>query len=127
MTPWGIRNRIKGALGLGKAAKSEEVSLRLRLPDGAEHEVRCEPGYTLTMASQTLETPIATGCPDGGCGNCAVDVLDPTGLKEPSAAERKLLEEKKHGAGVRLACHARVQGSGARVGVRTVWRMEQTR
>lgn len=126
MTPWGIRNRIRNVLGLRSGSSVEQVTLKLRLPDGSEHEVRCEPGYTLTMASQTLETPIATGCPDGGCGNCAVDVLEATGLKEPAAAEKKLLEEKKYAADVRLACHARVQGSGARVKVRTVWKMEQT-
>lgn len=128
MTPWGIRNRIKSALGRGNpaGARDEAFTLTMVLPDGSEHAVRAEHRYTLVMASQTLETPIATGCPDGGCGGCGVDVLDGSGLSEPSENEAKLLLEKAK-PGQRLACHARVVGSGAKVKVTTVWSLDQTR
>lgn len=131
MTPWGIRNRIKGLVGAGGAARTaqdESLSLHIVLPTGKEHEVKAEPRYTIVMASQTLETPIATGCPDGGCGGCTVDVLDGTGLAPPTAAEKKLLDEKwKEKPTFRLACHARITGSGARVKALSVWTMDTTR
>lgn len=135
MTPWGIRSRVKGlvqgALGKpgGTRVEAEQVRVRMVLPDGSGHDVACEPRYTLVMASQSIETPIATGCPDGQCGGCNVDVLDGAdALLPPAAAETKLLGEK-HGSrpNVRLACHAKVVGSGAVVKVHNVWRMENTR
>jgi ferredoxin len=132
MTPFGLRNRLKQALGRGAPASpaaEQSLSVRFVLPDGKEHEVRCEPKYTLVMASQTIDTPIATGCPDGHCGGCNVDVLDGAAALQPaSAAEQKLLDEKwASRPGTRLACHAKVSGSGARVRVHTVWSMDQTR
>lgn len=125
MTPWGIRNKIKNALGQGTTARPERLSLTMLLPDGTAHEVKAEARYTLVMASQSLETPIATGCPDGHCGECAVDVLDERGLAAPTEAEAKLIREKAK-PGQRLACHARVEGNGARVRITSVWSIEQT-
>lgn len=129
MTPWGIRSKLKAALGRGPStpAADEQVSLTLVLPDGSEHPVRCEPRYTLSMASQSLETPIGTHCPDGHCGECRVDVIDDTGLLPPSPAEQRILAEKQLGPKVRLACHAKVGGSGAKVKVRHVWTMDSVR
>ena len=132
MTPWGIRNRIKGLMGQGGAnggSRDEQLSLTMVLPGGATHAVKCESKYTLVMASQALETPIATGCPDGACGGCGVEVLDGTGLAPPLPAEQTLLDTKYPGQGTkwRMACHARVIGSGSKVRVLTVWRMDDTR
>lgn len=128
MTPWGLRSKLKAALGRPPAARADEtVSLTLVLPGGQEHSVRCEPKYTLVMASQTLDTPIATNCPDGHCGDCAVDVLEGAGLLPPTPAEARLLEEKKLGDRVRLACHTKVGGSGAKVKIRQVWTMDSVR
>ena len=128
MTPWGIRNKLKGALGRAPApAPTPQVELRLVLPGGDEHTVRCEPKYTLVMASQTLDTPIATNCPDGHCGKCAVDVLDGTGLAPPTPAEQRILTEFNLPTNVRLACHAKVAGSGAKVRVREVWTMSSVK
>jgi ferredoxin len=125
VTPWSIRKRIRAALGRSAPSTEETFTLTLVLPDGRAHEVRAESRYTLVMASQSLETPIATGCPDGGCGGCAVDVIDERGLAPPTDSEAKLLREKGK-PGQRLACHARVTGSGARVKVLQTWSMEQT-
>jgi ferredoxin len=136
MTPWGLRSRVKGLVqgalgrpGTARGTDADQIRVRLVLPDGAQHEVTCEPRYTLVMASQTLDTPIATGCPDGQCGGCNVDVLEGAdALLPPSAAEQKLLTEKHAArANVRLACHAKVVGNGATVKVHNVWRMESTR
>ncbi len=137
MTPWGIRSRIKSALGLpagdarqaGGRTADDTLAVEFVLPDGATRGATCEAKYTLVMASQTLETPIATGCPDGHCGGCRVQVLDgAAALAAPTAAEARLLQEKwPNNADYRLACHAKVSASGARVRVFDVWRMEQTR
>ena len=131
MTPWGIRKRIKslvGGAGAGGNSRDPEYTLRIVLPNGSEHEVKAEPRYTLVMASQTLETPIATGCPDGACGGCTVEVLDPAGIGQPSAAEKTLLDEKwKDKPNYRLACHARVVGDGGRIKALSVWSMDNTR
>ena len=128
MSRFGIRRRLKRALGRGRS-DDERLSVRLRLPDGSEREVEAEPRYTLVMASQTLRTPIDTACPDGHCGLCVVDVLEapPGSLSEVSDAERSAYREG-HSAELpdseRLACHARVEGSGAFIGVRRVWTLE---
>jgi ferredoxin len=134
VTPFGLRRRLKDALGLGDAARAasrdeDTVRLDVVLPDGSAHAVRCEPRYTLVMATQTLDTPIATGCPDGQCGGCHVDVLSGgDALVAPTAAEQRLLAEKHPGrADVRLACHAKIAASGAKVRVHSVWTMESTR
>lgn len=126
MTPFGIRSKLK-ALVQKPAAREETHALRLVMPDGREHEVRCEARYTLVMASQTLETPIATHCPDGHCGHCTVTVLDATGLSQPTSAEQKILAEQKAAPNVRLACHAKVVGSGAKVKVDRIWTMDSVR
>jgi ferredoxin len=130
VTPWGIRNKIRSALGRsGRSSEPEQVSLTIVLPTGAERTVTCEPRYTLVMASQTLETPIATGCPDGHCGGCNVDVLDGAdALVPPSPAEQRILDEKWKGKpNVRLACHAKVQSSGAKIKTLNVWTIDTTR
>jgi ferredoxin len=135
VTPWGLRAKLRGAIGGivggrgGGSGEVETVALRLVLPGGQEHEVRCEPRYTLVMASQTLDTPIATGCPDGQCGGCNVDVLEGSdSLLPASPAEQRLLAEKHASrANARLACHAKVVASGAKVKVHSVWSIDSTR
>lgn len=135
MTPWGLRAKLRGAIGgivggRGAAASDvDTITLRLVLPGGGEHEVRCEPRYTLVMASQTLDTPIATGCPDGQCGGCNVDVLEGSdSLLPPTPAEQRLLAEKHASkTNARLACHAKVLTSGAKVRVHSVWSIDSTR
>jgi len=129
MTPWGIRGKLKSALGRpsGPAKADDTLSLTIVLPTGAEHPVRCEARYTLVMASQTLETPIATGCPDGHCGTCTVEVIEGAGLTTPTSAEQKLLTEQGRASNIRLACHAKVIGSGAKVKVHQVWTMDSVK
>ncbi len=128
MTPFGIRNKLKAMLGrpAPSGRVDERVPITFVTPDGVEKQVLSELRYTLVMASQTLEAPIATGCPDGHCGNCVVEVLDATGVSEPTTAEAKLLAGKPD-KNIRMACHARVVGPGAKIKVREVWSMESMR
>lgn len=132
MTPFGLRKRLKSALGL--AGRPEMVSahrVTFVLPDGSEHGVDAEARYTLVMASQTLETPIATECPDGHCGHCVVEVVAGGGALAPaSVAEVDAYTKANKRAPTpadRLACHARVVGDGARVKINRVWTMETYR
>lgn len=122
-----LRRRVHGLLR-SQREEQEVIEIDLVLPDGSEHRVRAEPGYTLVMASQTLETPIHAHCPDGHCGLCQVDVLaGAEALRPASEAEAALLDEhmgSDRDPDVRLACHARVERSGARIGVRKVWSLE---
>ena len=131
MSRFRIRERLKSRL-LGQPAapeESEQVELTLVLPDGSDHRVRTEPHYTLVMASQTLDTPIHAHCPDGHCGKCQVEVLaGMDALRPPADAETTLLDEHlgaDRDPAVRLACHARLEGSGARVQVKTVWSLAE--
>ncbi len=129
MTPFGIRKRLKGLMG--DAAKPDVTSYELVfvLPDGSEQKVKTEARYTLAMASQFLPSPIATGCPDGQCGQCVVEVLDGTGIAAISDSERKVMDKwhKTPDPKRRLACHARVEGSGARVRVFSLFDYDSVR
>lgn len=128
MTPFGIRNKLKTILGRPTTGPrvDERVPITFVTPDGKEQEVLSELRYTLVMASQMLEMPIATGCPDGHCGNCIVDVIDATGISAPTPAEAKMLADKPE-KNIRLACHARVVGPGGKIKVREVWSMSSMR
>lgn len=134
MTPFHIRERLKKlAHGLMGSRKVQEdvFTVRFVLPDGSERTASAERHYTLVMASQVLDTPIATGCPDGRCGLCTVDVLEGAeSLQAPSASEKMVLDQvlgADRDPAVRLACHARVQGPGIRIKVKRVWTMTEAR
>jgi ferredoxin len=131
MSRFRIRERLKSRL-LGRSQGDEEperVELELVLPDGSEHRVRTEPHYTLVMASQTLDTPIHSHCPDGHCGKCQVEVVaGMDALRPPAEAETALLDEHlgpDRDPSIRLACHARLVGSGVRIKVGTVWSLAE--
>ncbi len=130
MTPFQLRKRLKRFVRHRRQSTRpvERIHVTFVLPDGTEHVVRTEPGYTLTMASQLLETPIDNPCPDGHCGQCQVQVLaGAEHLRQASEAEGAILREvlgNEYDPGVRLACHARLTGSGAVIRVNKVWRLE---
>ena len=127
MSRFGLRKKFRGLISKPEQPITRSFNLELTLPEGEVHTVTAEPKYTLVMASQSLETPIEVGCPDGNCGGCAVDVTCGDGISGPTEREMALLLEHHEGSDpshVRLACHARVIGDGARVTVRKVWSME---
>ncbi len=139
MSIFGIRRRLKAALGMGRSSAAIVTHpITYLLPDGRSVTVQAEAGYSVLMASQSLERPIGTGrraggtCPDGGCASCRVEVDVDTGLSPMSAAEQRTLDAAARGdvhegrerepsapvlASSRLACHARIIGPGARVRV----------
>lgn len=130
MTPFGIRKKLKSLVG-GGASGSEVVrhDITFVLPDGSEKTVQAEDRYTLAMASQFLPAPIATGCPDGQCGQCVVEVLDGRGIAPPTDSERSVIDKwhKNAPPTKRLACHARISGPGSRVKVFALFDYESVR
>lgn len=149
MTPFGIRRRIRRALGIGpRRPEIVRHPITFVLPDGSEQIVEAEERYSVLMASQGLPAPISTGrraggtCPDGACDLCRVEVLDATGLNEKTDYEQQVMDD--HTAGkphegrsrapappptprTRLACHARIIGPGPRVQVRALVDFEALR
>ena len=138
MTPFGLRKRLKQALGVSNE-RAEIVTFPVTyvLPDGSEQVVHAEERYNLLMASEQLPSPISTGrraggpCPDGRCGSCHVHVLDDTGLTPQKDFEQQTLSEASQGTPhegrpregyevspqSRLACHTKIVGPGSRVKV----------
>lgn len=129
MTPFGIRKKLKGLMGDGGKPQVTTCELVFVLPDGSEQKVQTEARYTLAMASQFLPSPIATGCPDGQCGQCVVEVLESNGIAAIADSERKVMDKwhKTPDPKRRLACHARVEGSGAKVRVFSLFDYESIR
>ena len=139
MTPFGIRKKLRGLVGLGKPTVDiVRYPVTFILPDGIEKVVDTEERYDLLMTSQWLPAPISTGrragspCPDGACGFCRVEALDQTGLSPISDSEIEVMDAHTRGEShegrpreaaptrgpnTRLACHCRVIGPGARIQV----------
>jgi ferredoxin len=138
-TPFGIRDKLKQRLGMGRPER-QIVKHRITylLPDGSERTIEAEEHYSVLMASEALEAPISTGrraggtCPDGGCAACRVEVLDGSGLTPRTDAELRSMEALAAGephegrarkpgppieATSRLSCYAKIVGPGARVRV----------
>jgi ferredoxin len=124
-----IKRRLTGQAAAAAEASDAKVELTVLLPDGSEHRIVTEPHYTLVMATQTLDTPIHAHCPDGHCGQCQVEVLGGMdALRPPTEAETTLLDEHlgaERDPRVRLACHTRIIGSGARIRAKTVWSLAE--
>ena len=133
MTPFHIRERLKKLLGRRAPGGStgERFEVEFLLPDGSSHRVETEAHYTLHMASQLLETPIDSPCPDGHCGHCQVRVLDDGGgLAPPTRSEAEILDRElgaDRDPAIRLACHARLKGPGVRIQVLKTWSLDQLR
>lgn len=149
MSRFGIRKRLKSALGMGKRpVKIIRYPVTYVLPDGSEQVVEAEEHYSLLMASQALPSPIGTGrraggtCPDGGCAQCRVEIIDGTGLSPITDAEREsmqaLADGKPHEGRERppgppptptsrLGCYAKILGPGARVQVLSLFDYDSVR
>jgi ferredoxin len=136
MSRFGIRNRLKKAMGLGQGPQIVRHELTYVLPDATERKVQAEEHYSLLMAADAVGITISTGrracgtCPDGKCGLCRVEVLDASGLSEQKDAEQQVIADHVAGTehegrarepgppakpNTRLGCHTKIRGPGARV------------
>ena len=117
MTPFGIRKKLKSLLGGGASSGggSERPAwdVRITVPDGSEYTVQGKEGETLVTVSGRGAYPVMTGCAEGDCGTCRVEVLAGAGSVSGEAErERGTRETYKLPAGWRLACQARLEGPG---------------
>lgn len=148
MTPFGIRKKLKAALGLGGRGEIVRYKVTFVLPDGQERTIEAEEHYSLLMAADANGITIATGrraggtCPDGHCASCRLEVLDGTGLSPMKDGERQSLADHVSGAphegrarepgppltpNTRLGCHTKIIGNGGRVQVQSLFEMDSIR
>jgi ferredoxin len=149
MSRLGLRKRLKSALGLGRPQRQiVRYPVTYVLPDGTEHVVQAEEHYSVLMASQALPRPMGTGrraggtCPDGGCAECRIEVIDASGLSRITDAEQAsmqaLADGKPHEGRARkpgppptetsrLGCYAKVIGPGAKVQVLSLFDYDSVR
>ena len=121
MTPFGIRKRIKKLLGLEattmpKAPERPKYSVTFVLPSGEGYQVDAKEGDSLVLASGRGAYPIATGCSDGSCATCRVEVLAGSeNLSQSDEFEERTKSNNDVQADYRLGCQAAVLGSGVRI------------
>ena len=149
MSRFGLRKRLKSALGLGRPdIQILRHPITYVLPDGTEQVVQAEEHYSVLMASQALPSPISTGrraggtCPDGGCAECRVEVIDASGLSPMTDAERASMQALADGQPhegrcrepgpaptptSRLGCYAKIVGPGAKVQVLSLFDYDSVR
>lgn len=120
-TPFGIRRRIKRLFGIQDAAADgaaprERISLTVVGPKGDEETGSAAAGSTILAASGNLRHPVASGCAQGDCGTCRVEVLEGAeNLSEQTDRERLTLKSNKHPEAWRLACRAEVLHGAVKV------------
>ena len=130
MTPFHIRAKLKAlvkmALG-GGGAKDEPAprvsyTVTFEVPDGTTYETQAKDGDSIVLASGRGPLPINTGCADGTCATCRVDVLAGADSLTPQAGQE---EKTKKDNGVpdaqRLGCQVGVIGPGVRVRIINVF------
>lgn len=142
MSRFGIRNKLKGMLGMGKGPEITTCTVTFVLPDGSERTLDVEEHYSLLMAADAQGITISTGrraggtCPDGMCGLCRVQILDGSGLSEMKSFESDTMDAHVRGdehegrprepgpprlPNHRLGCHTKVRGSGARIQIEALF------
>lgn len=122
MTPFGIRKKLKSLLGLSRPEVPEppprpKYTVHFLANDEA-FEVESKEGDSLVLASGRGAYPIATGCSDGTCGTCRVEVLE--GIESITKADEYELRTKaEHGIpdNQRLGCHTAILGAGLKVNI----------
>ena len=121
MTPFGIRKKIKALLGM---EKKEVVSppprpkykVNFLLANGNTYDVDAKEGDSLVLASGRGPYPIATGCADGTCATCQVEILE--GHEVISAEdghEQSTKQQQGVDSNLRLGCQVAVLGEGVKV------------
>ena len=133
MTPFGIRKKLKGLLGLdhlaGRSsagpAEIPRYTVSFVLPDGNGYQAQAKEGDSLVLTSGRGSDPIASACADGTCGTCRVDVLEGDGQLTPET-EREVKTKAEHNIAreQRLGCQAGVLGEGVKVRIVNVFGQE---
>lgn len=126
MTPFKIRKRLKTLLGMGTSAAPQpparpSFEVQFLCPDGESYTVSAKEGDSLVLAAGRGPQPINTGCSDGTCGTCRVDVV--AGEGSLTAADGHEVKTKTD-VGVpehqRLGCQTGVIGAGVQIRITNV-------
>jgi ferredoxin len=133
MTPFGIRKKLKSMLdssGSGPSAPPVEIPrfpVTFVLPDGDTYEAEAKKSDSLVLTSGRGAIPIATGCGDGTCGTCQVEVLEGADNLAPEISyETDTKKNNDVPEEYRLGCHARVIGPGVKVRIINIYTEEMT-
>lgn len=122
MTPFGLRNRLRGLL---QPPPPGRVPVVITLPDGRQEQLSATPGERAWTLACKLPIYLNPPCAGGRCGGCVI--LDGDGLPPMAAAERAAAEDNTLGrplrAGERLGCHVPIEGP-ARFALAVGWTLE---
>lgn len=131
MTPFGIRKKLKALFGGGDKAGAPDKAARppikrykvgFELPKGGGYEAEAKHEDSLVLASGRGPQPIATGCADGTCGTCRVEVLaGAEQLSPPSDHEGNTKRINNVPPAMRLGCQTHVLGEGVKVKIINVF------
>ena len=120
MTPFGIRKKLKALLGSSKPVvqpvpERPRYTVQFTLRDGGSYEVTAKEGDSLVLASGRGAYPIATGCTDGTCATCQVEILEGVdAVSLPDAHETETKRANGVEEGLRLGCQTAVLGPGVK-------------
>jgi ferredoxin len=122
MTRLGIRNKIKELMGFGSSAKPPSAPARPRypvtfvLPSGESYVAEAKEGDSLVLTSGRGAYPISTGCSDGTCGTCRVEILEgEDSLTSAGEHEQQTKSDNDIPDELRLGCQAAIMSAGVSV------------
>ena len=123
MTPFGLRKIIKKMMGwdnpkpaAAPAKPRPSYPVTFVLPDGEEYQADAREGDSLVLTASRSAYPISTGCRDGTCGTCRVELLEGAeSLTTSSEYENSTKNANDIPMDFRLGCQAGVIGSGVKV------------
>lgn len=121
MTPFGIRKKLKAMFGFGKETAPERPqrpkhTVTFELANGTTYQVEGKEGDSLVLVSGRGPYPIATGCADGTCATCKVEILEgDDNLSQSDEHEEKTKADNSVEGHLRLGCHSAVLGPGIKV------------
>jgi 2Fe-2S ferredoxin len=128
MTPFGIRKKLKALLfgdsqtPIPPRPEISRYAVTFELPDGTSYQADAKHEDSLVMTSGRGPMPINTGCADGTCATCQVDVLEGAEMLSPADEhEEKCKTENKVPAERRLGCQTAVLGDGVKVRIINVF------
>ena len=121
MTPFGIRKKLK-SLFLGEPIPHEKPperpkhSVHFEMSEARHFQVEAKEGDSLVLASGRGPFPIATGCSDGTCATCQVEVLEGHDmLSHEDEKEKQCKIDNNCDPTYRLGCQAAILGPDLRV------------
>ena len=119
MTPFGIRKKLKAILGFKPPPSAPprperpRYTVHFELPNGDTFEAEGKQGDSLVLASGRGPYPIATGCSDGTCGTCKIEILAGVeNISQSDEYEERTKKENSVDQHLRLGCQAAILGSG---------------